>query len=244
MRQTLFLSLSLLFCMPLWSQDRQFEPEISPGPNLNPEYLQKQEALAKEYRRLVKAEIPYESMTAEQKKLMENELFYEAGPYSTETLGCSWYCATGPSGFDASSELPASRVSSYSSENLHDYDLRTAWVEGKEDYGIGEEIQVSFKLEANLKVTHIDIYNGYCKSESAWKANSRVKTFALYANGKYLGDLNLADTYKKQRFEVGSFGGKEQPDVTFSLKILDVYKGTKYKDTAISEINFDGTGDH
>ena len=129
-------------------------------------------------------------------------------------------------------------------KNAHDFDLRTAWIEGKPDYGIGEEISIEFELSANLKVTHIDIFNGYCKSEKVWKDNSRVKVFTLYVHDEILAYLNLSDTYKKQRFDIGSLGGDAEGELTLVLRIIEVYKGDKFMDTAVSEINFDGTGDH
>ncbi len=171
-------------------------------------------------------------------------MFYAAGPYSTGELGCSWYCATGPTGLNSTSELDSTKLTSYKPKNAHDFDLRTAWIEGKPDYGIGEEIGIDFKLTSNLKVTHLEIYNGYCKSEKAWKDNSRVKTFAIYVNENFLGNIELKDTYKKQRFEIGSFGGDSKQKLNITLRIIEVYQGNKYMDTAISEINFDGTGDH
>jgi hypothetical protein len=183
-------------------------------------------------------------LTDEQRILFENELLYETGPYFTGELGCSWYCAAGPSKITSTSQLNSSKTNNYKPENIHDFDLRTAWVEGKSNYGVGEEIIIEFKLFPNLKVTHIDIFNGYSKNEKTWKENSRVKVFSLFVNNALLGHLNLEDTYKKQRFDIGSLGGDKDGKLILTLQIIEIYKGEKYMDTAISEINFDGTGDH
>jgi len=235
---TFFISTTLI------AQVQTFEPTIYDYPDLNPDSLLKYETLRDDFNEITDKDIPYDSLTNAQKKVLDDFSFYEGGPYSTAEIGCSWYCATGPTSLNATSELDSNRTATYSPKNVHDFDLRTAWVEGKPDYGIGQEINIHFELLSNLKVTHVEIYNGYCKSEKAWIENSRVKKFALFANGKFLGNLNIADTYNLQRFDIGSLGGDTKGKLRLTFRILEVYKGSKYKDTAISEINFDGTVDH
>ena len=244
MKTIIFLLITLLTSSIAVGQIQQFEPSIFNYPNLNPDTLSKYQALSDEYNRIIDEEIPYDSLDSQQKILFEDELFYSSGPYFTGELGCSWYCATGPSSLNSTSQLDSNQTINYKPKNAHDFDLRTAWIEGREDYGIGEEIEIEFKLYSNLKVTHIDIFNGYSKSEKAWKENSRVKVFSLHINDKLFGYLNLEDTYKGQRFDLGSLGGDENEKLVLTLRIIEVYKGDKYMDTAISEINFDGTGDH
>lgn len=239
------IALGVLMTMAIQAQVKDIEPEIFDYPNLQPDTIKKLEEEAAEYQRIVDEDIPYEKLTAHQRYLFENEMMYELGPYSTAEFGCSWYCATEPKGFSSTSQLDPSGVATYGPSNIHDFDLRTAWVEGKSGFGISESVSIEFLLTKQLFVTHIEIYNGYCKSESAWKDNSRVKTLALMINGSHIANLHLSDTYKKQRFSIGTIGGEvETGELVFTFKILDVYPGYKYEDTAISEINFDGTGDH
>lgn len=78
-----------------------------------------------------------------------------------------------PQGFASSSKLISNKVSSYETENIHDFDLRTAWVEGDTNYGIGEKIEIDFNFGkvGILRLTELIIYNGYSKSLSLWKAN-------------------------------------------------------------------------
>jgi hypothetical protein len=244
LKKTISILIAFLTCSISVGQIRQLEPTIFNYPNLNPDTLSKYQALSDEFNRIIDEKIPYDSLNDKQKILFEDELFYSTGPYFTGELGCSWYCATGPSSLVSTSQLDSTKVNTYKPENAHDFDLRTAWIEGRPDYGIGEEIKIEFRLSSNLKVTHIDIFNGYSKSEKAWKENSRVKVFSLYANGTLLGYLNLEDTYKGQRFDLGSLGGDKNEKLVLTLRIIEVYPGDKYMDTAISEINFDGTGDH
>lgn len=244
LKKIIFTIITIMNCSTADGQILQLEPSIFNYPDLDADTLSKYQALSDEYNRIIDEKIPYESLTEQQKTLFENELLHSEGPYFTGELGCSWYCATGPSSLTSTSQLDSTKTINYKPENAHDFDLRTSWVEGREDYGIGEEIKIEFNLSSNLKVTHVNIFNGYSKSEKVWKENSRVKVFSLYVNGNLFGYLNLEDTYKKQQFDLGSLGGDENEKLVLTLRIIEVYKGDKYMDTAISEINFDGTGDH
>lgn len=168
-----------------------------------------------------------------------------SGPYITQPVGCSWYCAGWPNVPTTTSELKPQAGNTYIAKNLHDYDVRTAWVEGVEGCGENEEIQFTFNMYPNLKVTTIEIFNGYCKDVETWKKNGRVKELQLSVDDTIIGILHCKDTYMGQSFEIGEFHCKSKEDtMTFKLTILSTYPGDKYDDTAISEINFDGKGDH
>jgi hypothetical protein len=63
------------------------------------------------------------------KRIKEEE---EEGP------GLWFACVNAPSEVTSSSHLKSQGSKSYESGNLSDWDPRTAWVEGKSGYGIGE----------------------------------------------------------------------------------------------------------
>lgn len=234
-----------LFTFTLLSgQEKEFNPTLLYFPSINPDSIAKFEKQKQDFNDIVGKKIKYDKNSSYHRFLMENEMMFYNDGFSTSEEGCSWYCAGGPSNISTSSTLKSQGSNSYDAENLHDFNLKTAWVEGTANLGIGEEIVFEFQMVEQLKVTHLEIYNGYCKNEKSWRANGRVKTLGLYINNKYEGNLNLKDSYYCQRFEVGSFGCKKNEKMTISLKIIDVYPGDKYSDVAISEINFDGTGDH
>ena len=154
--------------------------------------------------------------------------------------GCSWYCGGGNYKIKASSSL----VDSYKAEFANDLSYKTAWVEGKKDEGIGEYLEYYFKNDSP-RITEIIISNGYMKSEETWKNNNRVKKLKLYVNGVPFGILNLKDSRTDQYFEVGTLGhNKNGTDLILKFEILEVYKGNKYNDTAITEIYFDGIDVH
>lgn len=244
MKNLLIVVLIWVSIMPLSAQVRELHPWLSNHPNLNPDSLAKHKALSEEYHRLIEDEVAYEDMTPEQQQLMENELLYHEGPYFTGELGCSWYCATGPNNIRASSELSDQSGNSYTAANAHDFDFSTAWVEGVDGLGIGEELHMNFELTDMLAITEITIYNGYSKSLKTWLDNARVKKMALFVNQELYANLHLIDSHYSQHFKLGTIKSLQGEKTVLTFKILEVYPGEKYSDCAISEINFDGTGDH
>ncbi len=144
---------------------------------------------------------------------------------------------------EVSSQLPPAGDISYARENLNDELSETAWVEGKSDYGIGEYIIFSFPRSVfgteELKIDSANFYafrllNGYCKNRKAWQDNSRVKTMKLYFDDIPLAVIDLVDTSEVQYFRFDKIWVK--PNDFFKLEILDIYPGTKYKDTGLSEL--------
>lgn len=146
-----------------------------------------------------------------------------------------WYeCINAPDNAKASSTLSSQGKYNYSSKNIIDYDPRTAWVEGKSDYGIEENLSVQGDM---FDGTNIYIYNGYQRSYTSWKNNSRVKKFKVYANNRPFCYLELKDKMGGQRFDLSDYDlyGK-----WIKFEIVEVYKGDKWSDVAISEIHTRG----
>ena len=163
----------------------------------------------------------------------------------TEVLpGCSWYCGPGISTVKASSTLPNQGKNNYEAKCAHDFDARTAWVEGKSDNGEGEFLEYKFPLSDDLGVNELIIINGYRKTKKAWENNSRVKELKMYLNGKLYAKIELIDTLKIQSVKFPVIMFNKDRDTILKFEILSVYKGKKYKDTAITELLFDGVGVH
>ncbi len=58
-------------------------------------------------------------------------------------------------------------------------------------------------------------------------------------------NLDLNDSRNIQEFNFDPLGrNKDGTDLVLRFEILEVYKGTKYDDTAITEIYFDGIDVH
>lgn len=166
------------------------------------------------------------------------EMMY--GPM-TEGVGCSWYCGGGPYKITASSYLQEQGKNTYLPDNIHDFDLLTAWVPKGT---VGMKINFHFKPFAP-RVNEILLWNGYIKNVDLWKANSRVAKFKLYVDGKPKAILNLVDSTNAQSFKIDPIQSTDSTkDLILTLEILEIYKGTKYSDVAISEVNFDGLDVH
>jgi hypothetical protein len=166
--------------------------------------------------------------------------------------GCSWYCGGRVEKITASSALSQQGDFKYDAKNAGDLSYKTAWVEGVKGPGIGEYLQYEFAPES-ARVHEIKIANGYIRSEKAWKENARVKRLKLYHNGKVYAILNLKDERSEQVFTVGPFGFEyyqldddKKPTKSWTLRfeIAEVYPGTRFTDTAISEIHFMGYDEH
>jgi hypothetical protein len=91
------------------------------------------------------------------------------------------------------------------------------------------------------RITTVYILNGYVKSNSAWSANSRVKKLKVYYNNKPIAILELQNSRSMQWFDIGTVGRTGSgPRWSLKFEILEVYPGTKYQDTVISDIMFNG----
>ena len=135
-----------------------------------------------------------------------------------------------------SSELNAINNNSYAGKNIIDFNTKTAWVEGVKGDGIGEWIEINYE-DWITPIRVINFYNGYCKNEKTWKENGRVKKIKLYVNNRAYAVLNLKDTMLCQGFCIDI--GDDVVINKLKFEILEVYKGEKYEDTAISEILFE-----
>ena len=164
--------------------------------------------------------------------------------------GCSFYCGCQYDTVISSSSLAPQGKFTYSADNAADLWYETAWVEGKAGNGIGEWIEYQLPPN-NPRITTIIICSGYIRTRQAWEENSRVNKLALSINGHPFTTLHLDDIYAEQSFDVGEIGWSRQEGteagtepIKLRFTILDVYPGSKYSDTAISEIYFDGIDVH
>ncbi len=169
----------------------------------------------------------------------------------TEFLpGCSWYCGGYVKKITASSEMASEGKTTYKAENAHDFDKDTAWIPQKGDYGIGQYLSYEFNFDkekdykGRLGVTKILLANGYKKSKKLWEANSRVKKIRMYVNGTPYRDLMLLDSFEIQTIDIGKIMFPPHKTTILKFEILEVYPGKKYKETAISELVFEGVGVH
>lgn len=156
----------------------------------------------------------------------------------------------------ASSSLKADGAITYTVKNIDDYKLNTAWI-GKK--GIGDYFEYTFHFPENTAYAGAyqfygvcNLFNGYCKSLKIWQANSRVKLLKVYYNNIPICYVLLKDTWQFQTFDIGKYfidrRDKKYMNAPYEIKegdvlkfeIVAVYKGSKYKDVAISEFLCEG----
>ena len=137
----------------------------------------------------------------------------------------------------ASSTLGSQGSASYLASNVKDWNHETAWVEGVSGYGIGEWIELQNVRPDGGTITALHIINGYVKSDKAWSENSRVKRLKVYCDGKPICILDLQNSRSTQTFSIAALSNYRYIG-KIRFEILEVYQGTKYQDTVISEIYF------
>ena len=195
----------------------------------------------------------WDNLTAQENRILEKyDETYES-IWDVEGAGCSWYCGAGEYTVSTSSQLTANGSIVYDAQNLADFSYQTAWVEGKEGFGIGTAIAFSF-APTHPRITTLIFANGYVKSKKAWQDNARVHKLKMFVNDESYAIIELKDSYTKQFVKLEKpLGNSNRHDYeklkakgnwTIRFEILSVYEGDKYEDTAISEIYFDGLDVH
>jgi len=123
----------------------------------------------------------------------------------------------------------------YSASNLSNWELTTAWVEGVVGDGIGEELDVA------VYNNHLVIVNGffYPKDLSVYKKNNRVKDILVAGFDDedrmiFNKEYTIEDSPNLQTIAFPERAGR------IKIRILSVYKGNTYSDTAISGLFADG----
>ncbi len=160
---------------------------------------------------------------------------------------------------ETSSWLKSNKGINYGIENIGDFNLKTAWVEGGLGYGIGEYFKFAIIFDPGTQYGSsgqfngiLELFNGYCKSEKIWKQNSRVKRLKMYLNSTPICFIELQDTWQYQSVNVckffKNFENDQYLDAKYVLKegdelkfeIVDAYAGDRYKDVALSEFVAEG----
>jgi len=219
--------------------------ELHPEEVHQPDLSKETEQGLNRFQKLIAIEEPTQSEKKELELLYKSYDEAMGSIWNVDQGGCSWYCGGGNYKVTTSSELKSKSSISYSAKSANDLSYKTAWVEGVEGSGIGEYLEYHFKNKSP-KVTHIIVSNGYFKSDKAWRNNNRVKRLKVSVNGLEYGVLQLEDSKTDQRFKFDGFeyNSDGKTDLVLKFEILEVYKGTKYDDTVITEIYFDGIGVH
>jgi hypothetical protein len=138
------------------------------------------------------------------------------------------------------SHLTPQAGNTYHPENMIDGDTATTWALPFNDSG---SIILDFHVSAE-KVGHIELFNGYGKSELRHEQNSRAKEVSIYSNRMTTSNIIwkgfLKDTLGFQKIDLKT---RQEKTSHIYIKINSVYPGNKWNDLCISEIKFFGTKD-
>lgn len=118
----------------------------------------------------------------------------------------------------------------YGGVNLLDGNMATAWVEGAKGDGIGEKLVISYDSPRIL--SRLVLANGYNKNRDIYTKNARLQSVTITGQAGEQRSFRLSDTGDWQEIELGWLGETNW----FSIAISGVYRGSKYRDTAISEL--------
>ena len=105
----------------------------------------------------------------------------------------------------------------------------TSWQEGVSGYGINES--VSFSFDSLHKVKYIAFKLGNWKNDKYYYGNAKPKTINLVF-GDYSGQVTFTGERKVEWVEVSPSVNAD----SMRLELKDVYPGTSWEDTCISEV--------
>lgn len=137
----------------------------------------------------------------------------------------------------ASSSLKPELGFRYDAENVLDGRLDTAWVEGVPGTGVGEWVQIEFPSLTH--VSEVSVFPGYGKSERLFYRNCRPKLIRVqFMDGHFqFGPSNAMDLHFEDSMKWLTYPVAPSIDTNgVRLTIVEVYPGTAFQDTAISEI--------
>ena len=160
---------------------------------------------------------------------------------------CSVYCIIeNEFSLSSSSVLESQGQNTYAPKNIEDYNLKSAWIEGKDGLGIGEWVEYKFDQtdfsDGNIELVGLHLFNGYRKDLNTWQQNSRIRSMKMIVNGRDFAIFHLHNSYKIQFTDFPPLKLKDINTIRF--EILEAYKGDKYEDVALSELRFKGTHHH
>lgn len=153
---------------------------------------------------------------------------------------------------EASSELNVTSKdnATYVAGNAIDGDYRTAWVEGVD--GCGENQTITIHLDGTHSIKNIKLYTGFLKTWARYVKNGKVTNILIdYCNGQSQEvALNYNIDLPEEEIEfakplIDTCSTEITPEFecetdTITITIIGAVAGSKYEDTAISEIEIYG----
>jgi len=131
----------------------------------------------------------------------------------------------------------------YDAANIIDGNMKTCWLSATE--GKNEDIEITVDLEevegiTQAAVSDIYFFSGNRKDYQTWKDYSRIKKISMTVNDLPYGEIKFEDTYKQQSIDLDKFKIDRSRRCRIRFRIVDVYKGNKYNQLAVSDIQLLG----
>lgn len=126
----------------------------------------------------------------------------------------------------------SSQMEEYPVEYAFDSREDTMWTEGVWGNGIGETIEIT--LDEAHKVNGLTLYNGNRTSHDLYEKYGRVKTIRITFSDGSQRQYEVADDYYTSA-QVNFINPIQTS--TLKIEILEVYEGTTYQNTCITDIN-------
>lgn len=141
----------------------------------------------------------------------------------------------------ASSQARADRLGDYGAASINDGSLSTPWCEGATGAGIGEWLELTFP--GPVEVTEIGVDVGYDRAaddadrpERLFTDNNRLKQASLIFSGGQQAMVELEDVRGVQKISLVDAPDGPITTTTIRLIIEDIYRGARFEDTCIAEI--------
>lgn len=139
----------------------------------------------------------------------------------------------------ASSHLPTDSGGQYQSWLATDGTVETAWAEGVDGPGIGEWITLTFPDTVEVHSVRVDV--GYDRDADIFYKNNRIKRATLvFSNGEEV-EVSFDDERGLQEVSLVSASGAPIETTYVKVVIDEVFSGSEYDDTCLSEIEVWGT---
>ncbi|MCP3669068.1 MAG: hypothetical protein GY814_01250 [Gammaproteobacteria bacterium] len=139
----------------------------------------------------------------------------------------------GPFRLCASSVLTSQNGNHYGPGSALDFDERSAWVEGVEGSGAGQWLELN--LGGGSSFQTLFLVNGYAKNRTTFNANGRLRMVRIQAADGLDTRITLKDSMEQQEIRLP----RRVTSPWIRLTIISVYPGSRWQDTAISELAVD-----
>lgn len=117
----------------------------------------------------------------------------------------------------------------YSAAYLFDQRTDFGWVEGAEGLGLGERVELS--LEEPVRLTGLEVWNGYQRSPDHFSKNARLSGLSVAVDGGPPVELVVADVPGAQTLGLAGLEGRN-----FTFTVTGAVPGSRYEDLVISEL--------